>query len=186
MQPIHVTRFSAVLNPQSKQYVHHMILYACDDEEPSIQMDHMKVMPECTSMPEGCLEMKWPWAVGGRDTQFPDNVGLPIGGSSRFLMLQMHYYNPSLDEGIVDNSGVMIHYTTDLKEEEAGVMQIVGATSMWQRKEPLPTGQKRVSISFATPSECTQKAWTEPLNIIGEPDQIMPLLMLRTCPCINQ
>lgn len=46
-------------------------------------------------------------------------------------------------------------------------MQIVGATNMWQRSEPLPAGKERVGISFATPSECTKNAWTEPLNILG-------------------
>jgi hypothetical protein len=41
----------------------------------------------------------------------------------------------------------------------------IGDTSAWQRG-PLPAGQERVSMSFATPSECTQN-WTEPLNILG-------------------
>jgi len=86
---------------------------------------------------------------------------------NRFLVLQMHYYNPTLDEGIVDSSGVKFYYTTDLQEEEAGVMQLVGATNPWQGRDPLPTGKESVSVSFTTPSECTQNAWTQPLNILG-------------------
>lgn len=107
-----------------------MILYGCDAELESEKLGHLHVLPECTAMPEGCTEMKWPWAVGGRDIVFPDNVGLPVGEGSRFLILQMHYYNPNLDEGVVDNSGVKIYYTTEPKEHEVGVMQIVGATRL--------------------------------------------------------
>lgn len=141
-----------------------MILYACDADIESVE--HLQVIPECTSMPEGCLEMKWPWAVGGKDFVFPVNVGLPVdGGGSRFLILQTHYYNPSLDEGVVDDSGVKIYFTTEPKEQEAAVLTLVGAVNSWQRG-PLPAGRERVSISFATPSECTQN-WTEPLNILG-------------------
>ena len=75
-----------------------MILYGCDAEiGSSDEREHLKVIDDCVSMPEGCLEMKWPWAVGVDATVFPDNVGLPIGGANnRFLVLQMHYYNPTV------------------------------------------------------------------------------------------
>lgn len=132
---IHVTRFSPKLNEESKHYVHHMILYACDAES-ATGVEHLQVLPECASMPEGCLEMKWVWAVGGKDAIFPEGVGLPVGGNSRFLVLQMHYYNPSLDQGVVDNSGVEVFYTSDLKKQEVGVLQLVGATNQWQKKRP--------------------------------------------------
>ncbi|KAL7516290.1 hypothetical protein ACHAWX_001320 [Stephanocyclus meneghinianus] len=167
-QTVHVTRFSPVLSSESKRYVHHMILYACSSNDSSNDAtSHLTVVPECTSMPAGCQEMKWPWAVGARDTVFPDNVGLPIGGEmNRFLLLQMHYYNPSLKEGIKDSSGVRVYYTTDLLEQEAGVMSLVAGVDNWQRS-PLPAGEERVSISFTTPSECTRNAWNETLNILG-------------------
>jgi hypothetical protein len=158
-----------VLNPDSKKYVHHMILYSCSsDNDEDNEWEHLKVLPECSSMPMDCLEMKWPWAVGGPDYSFPDDVGLPVGGASnRFLILQTHYYNPNLDPGVVDNSGVKVTYTTNLREQEAGVLQLLGATAPWQGRVPLPSGQKRVSLSFVTPSSCTLNAWSQPLNILG-------------------
>jgi hypothetical protein len=145
-----------------------MILCACSsDGESNVEGDHLKIIPECTSMPHGCEEMKWVWAVGMDDFVFPDNIGLPMGGeTNRFLVLQMHYYNPELKEGIIDNSGVRVYYTTELLEQEAGVMSVVGAVDQRQH-DPLPAGEERVSFAFVTPSTCTQSLWTEPINILG-------------------
>eukprot|EP00804_Cyclotella_cryptica_P014627 CCRYP_012662-RA/>CCRYP_012662-RA protein AED:0.27 eAED:0.27 QI:175/1/1/1/1/1/2/513/710 len=167
-QTVHVTRFSPVLSPESKHHVHHMILFACtSDDSSDVANKHLTVVPECTSMPADCQEMKWPWAVGARDSVFPENVGLPVGGeTNRFLLLQVHYYNPTLEEGIKDSSGVRVYYTTELLEQEAGVMSLVAGVSSWQRS-PLPAGEERVSISFTTPSECTRNAWNETLTILG-------------------
>ncbi|KAL7480614.1 hypothetical protein ACHAW6_006293 [Cyclotella cf. meneghiniana] len=167
-ETIHVTRLSAVLSPATKANVHHMILYACSSDDFSYEgKKHLTVIPECVSMPGDCREMKWPWAVGGRDSVFPENVGLPIGGAMhRFLVLQVHYYNPTLKEGMKDNSGVRVYFTTDLLEQEAGVMEFVGGVNSFQQL-PLPAGKKSVSISFSTPSECTKNVWDRPLNILG-------------------
>ncbi|KAL3783071.1 hypothetical protein HJC23_012108 [Cyclotella cryptica] len=167
-ETLHVTRLSAVLSPETKEHVHHMILYACSTDGFSYNgTKHLTVIPECVSMPADCREMKWPWAVGGRDSIFPEKVGLPIGGAmNRFLVLQVHYYNPTLKEGMKDNSGVRVYYTTELLEQEAGVMEFVGGVNSFQQP-PLPAGEKSVSISFTTPSECTRNVWDRPLNILG-------------------
>ena len=91
---VHVTRLAPVLNEASKQYVHHMILYTClsaadreesggnGDNEAGVNfttVEHLQIIPECESMPEGCYEIKWPWAVGSEEIVFPEDVGLPIG-----------------------------------------------------------------------------------------------------------
>ena len=111
--------------------------------------------------------MKWPWAVGGGDFVLPDHVGMPIGEGKRWLVLQVHYYNPNLDKGITDASGVRAYVTTDLREEEAGVLELDGGTDGWQRS-PLPSGEAEHSLApFIIPHECTAAIWNQPLNIIG-------------------
>jgi hypothetical protein len=152
------------------QYVHHMLLMECtsqDENDNPYGWEHLKVEPECTAMPKGCTKMKWAWAVGAEPGTFPEDTGLPFGGPShRFIMLQVHYYNPTLDEGVVDSSGAKFSFTTELKAQEIGIMQLAGAL-LPEQHPPLPTGQDNLSISFATPSECTLNSWTSPLNIIG-------------------
>lgn len=174
---IHFTRFSPVLNKESQPYVHHMILYACSAPDSSgdafssysteTQREHLQVLPVCESMPPGCLEVKFPWAVGGGDTILPPHVGLPMGQGQKWLILQTHYYNRDLHQGIVDSSGVRAYYDLDLREQEAGVMELDGGTVAWQRA-PLPHGRSDVALPPLTiPSSCTEQVWQTPLNVIG-------------------
>lgn len=166
---VHITGFEAIIDPAAAQYVHHMIMYSCDEEAAAeVGYAHNQVVPECGSMPRGCQEMKWPWAVGSADTELPPNVGIPLGGdaSSRWLILQMHYYNPALDQNVKDSSGVRVHMTNQLREHDAGFMQLVSGVGSFQR-QAMPAGQSTVSLSpsFVVPPTCTD--WDEPLNIFG-------------------
>ncbi|CAB9522351.1 DBH-like monooxygenase protein 1 [Seminavis robusta] len=148
---VHVTRFSPVLDEDSKQFVHHMIF----------------IIPECESMPSGCSIMKWPWAVGSEDIIFPEDVGLPFGGEQTMLVLQMHYYNPNLVEDIRDSSGVRVYFTTELRPEEAGVIALNGGTGPWQRPS-VPAGQSDYALDpMVIPSSCTNYNWREPITVLG-------------------
>jgi len=166
---VHVTKMEALLNPESAKYVHHMILYSCDAEALGGSEQHHDLILECESMPPGCQNMKWPWAVGSEPIVLPPHVGIPFGEQGqRFLVLQTHYYNPTLDTGIVDSSGVRVFYTTDLREQEAGVITLNSGTGNFQRP-PIPVGMADYPLSptFVYPSACTQNTWQEPLNILG-------------------
>lgn len=111
--------------------------------------------------------MKWPWAVGGGDLVLPEDVGMPIGEGKRWLVLQTHYFNPNLDEGITDASGVRAYVTTDLRAQEAGVLQLDGGTGDWQRS-PLPSGESDHQLAtFVVPGDCTAAIWNQPLNVVG-------------------
>merc|ERR1719284_1614510 len=101
---------------------------------------HGDIIPECESMPRGCYEFKWPWAVGGEPVVFPDNVGMPIGEGETFMALQMHYYNPDLDQDIFDSSGVRVFLAKTPRSEDAGLLTLNGGTGPDQRDD-LPMGQ---------------------------------------------
>jgi len=165
----HIIRLAPVLDQASEQYVHHMILYSCenDSDEAGESYEHLQLIPECASMPSGCSSMKWPWAVGSEEIVLPDDVGLPLGEGQRWLVLQTHYYNPYLDENVKDNSGVRAYYTTELRSQDAGVMQFNGGTDSWQRDD-LPAGESNIALlPFVVPSSCTSSAWNDELTILG-------------------
>jgi hypothetical protein len=114
----------------------------------------------------GCYEMKWTWSLGAEDTIYPENVGMPVAEENRFLVLQMHYYNGNLDD-VTDSSGVRAYFTNELRELEAGVLQLNGGVREWQRN-PLPSGVAGYQLSpFIIPHACTQQVWNEPLNILA-------------------
>lgn len=158
---VHVAKFSPFLNPSSSAYVHHMILYGCSENN----MTHGDIVPNCESMPRGCNEFKWVWAVGAQDIQFPDDVGMPIGQGKFFVALQMHYYNPALIN-VVDTSGVTLSVVPTPRSTDAGLMQLNGGTSPSMRPN-LPALTPTFTIpTFIVPSNCT-RAWTSPINVIG-------------------
>ena len=164
--PVHVTRFEPIVD--AKEFVHHMILYSCDPNQQSENYEHLQVIPTCQSMPNGCTAMKWAWAVGSQTVVFPEHVGLPLGGQGQNrLFLQMHYYNPELKENVRDNSGVRVYFTTDLREQEAGIMTFNGGTHSVQRP-PIPAGEADYALSpFIVPSSCTSRSWATPINVLG-------------------
>jgi len=160
----HVAMFSPVLDPNSVQYVHHMILYACDDGV----FQHLQVIPECESMPPGCNQMKWPWAVGSEPIVFPAEAGMPMGEGKKWFALQMHYYNPSLDTGVMDSSGVRVTFANTLRTHDAATFRFNGGTGDNQR-DPIPAGQSEYTLSpkATVPASCTNTWNVEEINVLG-------------------
>mmetsp|Transcript_57812 Transcript_57812/g.172583 ORF Transcript_57812/g.172583 Transcript_57812/m.172583 type:complete len:765 (-) Transcript_57812:119-2413(-) len=167
---VHITGFSQMIDPLSEEYVHHMILYGCDDDAATEgNFQHKMIVPECGSMPRGCQEMKFLWAVGAQGLTLPPDVGIPLGGGQgggRWLAIQMHYYNPKLDGGIKDNSGVQMRLTPQLRTYDAGYLTLVGGVHPFQR-EAIPAGETThvLDPAFVVPSTCTD--WDEPLNVLS-------------------
>jgi len=162
----HVAMFSPILDADSAAYVHHMILYGCEDEDALSGLTHGQVIPECESMPNGCNALKWPWAVGSEPVIFPAEAGMPMGQGKRWYALQMHYYNPSLDTGIKDNSGVRVTFANALRTHDAATFQFNGGTNNGQR-DMIPSGQAAYTLPKAiVPSHCTNQ-WSGDVNIVG-------------------
>ena len=60
--------------------------------------------------------------MGNTNTAYPSNVGVPIGEKKRWLVMQMHYYNPHMANGVYDSSGLRAYVTKDLRPIDAGIM----------------------------------------------------------------
>ena len=161
---MHAVRFSPNLDPATSQYVHHMILYACD---PGVTLfSHGEVIPDCESMPAGCTNTKWSWALGAEDIVFPEDVGMPFGEGERILILQTHYYNPRLDTGLVDSSGVRNYLAPELRPIDADYFRVARAVNPLTEPGTIPPGVTDFALSsMYVPSDCTD-TWEEPLNVM--------------------
>jgi len=97
----------------TSRYVHHMVIHGSREEmmDPSMFYD---------------LELLFVWAPGVASFSFPENVGVTFGGKSgyRSICLQIHYNNPSLIKGAVDNSGIRFQYKTTPSRHEIGVLRL--------------------------------------------------------------
>ena len=163
----HVAVFSPILDPNSIQYVHHMILYECSNEAAATNnLTHNQVLNNCERMITGCQSSVWPWAVGGEDLVLPDDVGITVANGARFYILQVHYYNPGLTTGVFDSSGVRMSLAPALRTHDASTFGIFGGV-MPQHRDPLPPGVADLVISSAVvPSACTQ--WdVEEITVLG-------------------
>lgn len=75
-------------------------------------------------LPPNCQEPLFGWAPGPLAAAFPPDAGFRLGvnGSWKSLMLQMHYTNPRLEQGVVDRSVLRIRTTPTLRKHDMGVL----------------------------------------------------------------
>ncbi len=54
---------------------------------------------------------------------FPTNVGYPFENENdKYLLLEMHYDNPLELDNIVDDSGMRLYFTKELRVNDLGLM----------------------------------------------------------------
>lgn len=97
-----VLRFE-VVNVQP-DVVHHMILYRC----PADMAATYGTPGTGSSM--GCSDVLMAWAVGGSDFCAPEGLGFVVDPASPYFLLEIHYDNPAALTGVVDASGMRLHY----------------------------------------------------------------------------
>ncbi|KAK2864314.1 hypothetical protein Q7C36_003468 [Tachysurus vachellii] len=113
----HIYRIEPVI--QNQDFVHHMLLYRCP---PSVtKFSEMQCYTEETK----CSQAIAVWGVGGGASEFPEAAGLPVDkdGNGTFYRLEVHYNNPNKIAGVVDNSGLRLYYTAQLRQYDAAVLQ---------------------------------------------------------------
>lgn len=112
---------------------HHGLLHICTDNayfdahaSPTpCSGDHSS--PGFGHQTSECAGLMYSWAVGMNDFVLPDDVGFPIGSGDtdiKFVILELHYDNPTGDNTITDNFGLRLFYNDGPPTLEMGVMVI--------------------------------------------------------------
>lgn len=81
----------------------------------------------------------------------------------KYLMVQIHYDNPTGVSGIVDNSGVKLSYTPNMRTYDAGTMTL---GDILNSGNAIPPGQSLVEYEYECPSDCTNDL-PYAINIFG-------------------
>ncbi|GFX62343.1 tyramine beta-hydroxylase [Trichonephila clavipes] len=104
---------------------------------------------------EACKRVLAAWAMGALPFTYPEEAGLPIGGPefSRYVMLEVHYNNPELKDGVVDSSGITLTYTPSLRDHDAGVMEL---GLEYTNKMAIPPHQPDFTLTGYCVAECTR------------------------------
>ncbi|XP_034760459.2 DBH-like monooxygenase protein 2 homolog [Acipenser ruthenus] len=121
----HVYRMEPKIQSGNVDLVHHILVYACPASV-SVELEGECYSGQSMYVFSSCQQVVIGWAVGGQDIWMPPNAGISIGTSDDpvFYRLEMHYSNSKLSKGRVDSSGLVFHYTSELRANDVGILEV--------------------------------------------------------------
>ncbi|XP_069106063.1 DBH-like monooxygenase protein 1 homolog [Argopecten irradians] len=159
----HMFKYEPYVQKGNEKHVHHIVLYFYNREiDP--QYDNLNF--DCTmgkNTPDaltGLRSIFLVWAVGGGTYYLPEHTGIPLGdhGDPKFFVMETHYDNPTHKTDIVDSSGIIISYTSQLRQHDAGM--IYAGADVYPTQIIPPYEKAFVTKSYC-PEECFQSALPE-------------------------
>jgi len=114
----------------------------------------------------GCHSLLYAWAMGVETMILPEEAGFRMGygpDAFKYFVIELHYDNPSGIPGLVDNSGLRLHYTNRLRKHDASTITFGDPYISFL---PIPGGQDLVVRESSCPSQCTNK-FKDELHVFG-------------------
>lgn len=147
-EAILITQFAPIIDEDL--VVHHMLLFACTAPEVVgyLTPNHLGGMP--------CTEFLYGWAVGGGPFCFPQDIAVSVDTIYSYLILEIHYDNPTTGSSFFDSSGLALTATSQSNAGEntveAGYIWVGEISSI-----AIPPGKSywEVSATCEAPSELT-------------------------------
>ena len=140
-ESVHIIGFEPVIDPRTVRNVHHFAVVGTP----------FFWTGSCTSFLE--MENIYNWGPGEPPISLPGDVGLTLGpGGLLALMLEIHYDNPSFATGQIDDSGVRVYYTRQMRSQELGIFNMADPITFLDTES---LGPGRSSHDFYCPSSCT-------------------------------
>ncbi|KAH7982557.1 hypothetical protein HPB52_005604 [Rhipicephalus sanguineus] len=153
------TLYEANIQKGSEALVHHMELFHCEApvDEVLPSWNGPCNSPDRPQPLDRCKRVIAAWAMGAPPLAYPEEAGLSAGGSdySAYVMLEVHYNNPSLRTDYVDSSGITIYYTGELRPFDVGILEI---GLEYTDKMAIPPRQPGFHLIGYCISECTRVA----------------------------
>ncbi|KAF7639406.1 hypothetical protein Mgra_00001078, partial [Meloidogyne graminicola] len=149
----HAIKYEAVITPGNEMFVHHFEVFHCQTPTKQFAGDCSSAKPiEAKS----CSKVLAAWSMGANPVVFPPQAGMPLGGPGfiPYLMVEIHYNNPSLLSGYKDSSGLKITFTKHLRPFDAGIIEL---GLIYSDANSIPPLQKSWPLTGFCPTECTEK-----------------------------
>ncbi|KAM4771852.1 DBH-like monooxygenase protein 1 isoform 2-T2 [Rhinophrynus dorsalis] len=164
----HIIKIEPKIQKGNENLVHHILLYECDRNVNDTVLDygHECYHPNMPDVFFTCETVLFAWAIGGQGFTYPPHVGFSIGMATdpKFVLMEIHYDNPSCREGLIDNSGIQLYYTPYVRKYDAGVLE----TGIWvSLYHMIPPGMP----VFSSEGHCTMECLEEALSY-EKPDGI--------------
>lgn len=147
---LNVIGFEPIIDAGNEAFVHHYIIYGSTQSSCADTTDFE--------------ELAYVWAPGEGPLVLPEHLGAPLFGEDGFqaFEIEIHYNNPTRTPGVIDNSGVQVFWTSNVREEQIGVMSVgdpnvsLGGTDV---------GNGVAEHSFECPGTCS--------SLVGEPVTVL-------------
>jgi len=154
----HAIGFEPIIDNEA--YVHHIVILACDYKN----VYYSDQIFRCEESPPDCMQNMIGWGVGQKTFEFPPEAGMMWGTfESYFVVLQIHYNNPTKVINQVDSSGFSIFYTSKLRQYDMGV-SFLGQLNI--RDVKIPPNTKNTQLSYKCPKKCLNDIPSEGYNIV--------------------
>ncbi|XP_055898224.1 dopamine beta-hydroxylase-like [Biomphalaria glabrata] len=138
--------------------VHHMLLFAClDDDDLTISSPEACKMEStlCSNLIDG-------WTLGTYGQCYGDSLGFKMGATGyKRLKLEIHYNNPNKEATTIDSSGMRIFYRPVRSEVQELFTLMTGQFLL-----TLPPGQPSVEQIGVCKSPCTSQIFKRPIYVI--------------------
>eukprot|EP01118_Nematostelium_gracile_P008903 TRINITY_DN2977_c0_g1_i2.p1 TRINITY_DN2977_c0_g1~~TRINITY_DN2977_c0_g1_i2.p1 ORF type:complete len:565 (-),score=115.45 TRINITY_DN2977_c0_g1_i2:3-1652(-) len=110
-------------------------------------------------------EMIWGWAPGINSLKLPQGTGFTFGPKGYItLILEIHYDNPQVMVGQMDQSGFRLYYETTLRPIEAAVLQL--GDSYVSNPDGISAGTGLQEFEYDCPSACTS-SFSQTLHVFA-------------------
>ncbi|XP_052790851.1 DBH-like monooxygenase protein 1 homolog [Mya arenaria] len=161
----HMIKYEPVISPGNEKHVHHILLSRCRKPNPE---QYHGMSENCytgnMTLPQ-CNDYIVAWAIGGTEFYFPDGVGYSMGAADdgNYYRMETHYDNPDARADILDDSGIRITITPDLRALEAGMFAMGLGTNI---RQVIPPGE----TDFVSYGHCHGNCTTLAMNQVGVPE----------------
>ncbi|XP_064616993.1 dopamine beta-hydroxylase-like [Liolophura sinensis] len=153
----HIIQFEGIIQKGNENLVHHMEVFHCEVGAKT-RIPNFNGPGLGEGKPprlESCRKVIGAWAMGAKALPYPDEAGSPIGGEnySRYVLLEVHYNNPGLKTGVIDQSGIRFYVTSSLRKYDAGIMEL---GLEYTNKMAIPPDQPHFHLTGYCVSDCTR------------------------------
>lgn len=150
----HIVQFEPLIS--NEDIVHHMEVFHCETD---VNVAIPLYNGNCDQLPaeaQVCSRVISLWAMGASAFTYPPEAGLPMGGAdyNPYVRLEVHFNNPGLVAGLVDDSGLRIKLASKLRQYDSAIMEL---GLEYTDKMAIPPGVLAFPLSGHCIAECTDK-----------------------------
>ncbi|XP_055957928.1 tyramine beta-hydroxylase isoform X1 [Patella vulgata] len=139
--------------------MHHAVIFGCSSDTHDIR----STPHECGMVASReCGQILSIWTLGSSGECLHDKVGIRIGTNGiKRVALQFHWNNPTLKTDYTDSSGIIVHYTSNRRENDAGVWTI------GPERFVVPPRTLNTELTGYCPSSCTSSMLSDKIYIVS-------------------